>query len=216
MGFVGNLVDANSDRMFATLYLDQEATPAQGEALTHIFEYVNGAYIALAGQPPLPLKTVKVVPTNFRESSDQTDYELQIPAILKEKALLKRDKSKQPLFTMPAMDVWSNIVHNAENIQYEYHDSELGKSRDYSGHYAQRKVLSPNKEDVRRTKDAMPTRRHVRHVDAETTGDHSPSRVERKVGSIALATPTCCAGSGCQDDHDIFTQLQRAQGLDKE
>jgi len=105
MGFVGDLVDANSDRMFATLYLDQKATPVQREALTHIFEYVNGAYIALAGQATLPLKKVKVVPINFRDASDQTDYELQIPAILKGKVLLKRDRSGQPLFTMPAMDV---------------------------------------------------------------------------------------------------------------
>jgi hypothetical protein len=136
MGYVGDLVDANSDRMFATLYLAQKATPAQSEALTHIFEYVNGAYLALEGQPPLPLKKVKVVPINFRESRDQSDYELQIPAILQEKVMLKRDKLGQPLFSMPAMDVWSNIVHNAENTQYEYHDPEVGKSWDYSGHYA--------------------------------------------------------------------------------
>jgi hypothetical protein len=50
--------------------------------------------------------------------------------------LLKRNKLGEPRFTMPAMDVWSNIVHNAENIQYEYHDPEVDKSWDYSGHYA--------------------------------------------------------------------------------
>jgi hypothetical protein len=163
MGYVGDLVDANSDRMFATLYLAQKATPAQSEALTHIFECVNGAYLALEGQPPLPLKKVKVIPINFRESRDQSDYELQIPAVLKEKVMLKRDKLGQPLFSMPAMDVWSNIVHNGENAQYEYHDPEVGKRRSLR----KRKVLSPDKNDVRRTKDAVPTWGHVRYVDAE-------------------------------------------------
>jgi hypothetical protein len=136
MGFVGDVVDATSDRMFATLYLDQKAAPAQREALTRIFEYVNEGYIASADQPPLPLKKVKVVPIIFRESRGQTDYDLEIPAILKEKVLLKRDNLGQPEFSMPAMDVWSNIVHNADNIQYEYNDPEVGQRWDYSGHYA--------------------------------------------------------------------------------
>ena len=38
MAMVGNLVDANSDRLFATLYLDDKATPEQSEALTRIVD----------------------------------------------------------------------------------------------------------------------------------------------------------------------------------
>ena len=37
---VGNLVDANSDRLFATLYLDDKATQEQSHALTRIVEYI--------------------------------------------------------------------------------------------------------------------------------------------------------------------------------
>ena len=45
VAMVGNLVDANSDRLFATLYLDDKATAEQSEALTRIVEYMNGAYV---------------------------------------------------------------------------------------------------------------------------------------------------------------------------
>lgn len=38
VAMVGNLVDANSDRLFATLYLDDKATPEQSEALTRIVD----------------------------------------------------------------------------------------------------------------------------------------------------------------------------------
>jgi hypothetical protein len=132
---VGNLVDANSDRLFATLYLDDRATPEQKNALTKIIEYMNGAYVALAEEPPVPFKTVKSVPISFRESTDQSHYELQIPAILQENAVLKRDKSGKPVSTITAMDMWSNAVHNADNIRFKYTDSD-SKNWDYSGHYA--------------------------------------------------------------------------------
>jgi hypothetical protein len=102
---VGNLVDANSDRFFATLYLDDKATVAQREALTRIVEYMNGAYVASADQPPVPFNKVKRVPIKFVESDDQTHYSLEIPTILQEQAVLKRDKSGEPLFTMTAMDL---------------------------------------------------------------------------------------------------------------
>jgi len=53
---------------------------------------------------------------------------VEIPAILEEKTLLRRDKSGQPHFSMPAMDLWSNVVHNADNVRFVYHDSALGKN----------------------------------------------------------------------------------------
>jgi hypothetical protein len=105
---VGNLVDANSDRLFATLYLDDKATQEQSHALTRIVEYMIEAYVALPDQPPVAFNRHKRVPIRFDESSDRTHYSLEIPAILQEKAVLKRDKSGKPLFTMTAMDSWSN------------------------------------------------------------------------------------------------------------
>jgi len=141
VGMVGNLVDANANRLFATLYLDDRATPEQKKALTKIIDYMNGAYVALANEPPVPFQSTKSVPINFRESEAQTKYELEIPAILREKAMLKRDKSGQPLSTITAMDMWSNTVHNADNLHFEYHDSSIHKSWDYSGHYANLKYF---------------------------------------------------------------------------
>ena len=66
-------------------------------------------------------------------------------AILREKALLKRDKFGKPQFTMPAMDLWGNTVHNADNVQFKYSDSEAHESWDYSGHYTNLKYFDVNK-----------------------------------------------------------------------
>lgn len=138
---VGNLVDGKADRLFATLYVDKAATPEQSDALTRIVEYMN----ALANQPPVPFRRVKVVPITFHESADQTEYAVDIPATLQEKALLKRDKSGKPEFTMPAMDLWGNTVHNADNVQFKYSDSEAGEGWDYSGHYTNLKYFDVTK-----------------------------------------------------------------------
>ena len=51
VAMVGNLVDANSDRLFATLYLDDKATDEQRDALTRIVEAV--LKIVDAENPPL-------------------------------------------------------------------------------------------------------------------------------------------------------------------
>ena len=141
VGMVGNLVDANPNRLFATLYLDDRATPEQKNALTKIIEYMNGAYVALEGEPPVPFQSARSVSISFRESRDQTQYELEIPAILRERAVLKRDESGQPTSTITAMDMWSNSVHNVENLQFQYNDSSLGQSWNYSGHYANLKYF---------------------------------------------------------------------------
>ena len=138
---VGNLVDGKPDRLFATLYVDKAATPEQRDALTWIVEYMND----LANQPPVPFRQVKVVPITFHESPDQTEYAVDIPATLQEKALLKRDKSGKPQFTMPAMDLWGNTVHNADNVQFKYSDSEAGEGWDYSGHYTNLKYFDVTK-----------------------------------------------------------------------
>jgi hypothetical protein len=143
---VGNLVDANSDRLFATLYLDDRASEEQRDALTRIVEYMNGAYVVLADQPPVPFNRIKRVPIKFVESADRTHYSLEIPSILQETAVLKRDKSGEPVFTMTAMDLWSNTVHNADNLKFEYHDPDAGKSWDHSGNYANLKYFTVTKQ----------------------------------------------------------------------
>jgi hypothetical protein len=138
---VGNLVGAKPERLFGTLYIDKAATPAQSDALTHIFEYLNSA----ANDPPVPLRGIKAVPITFQESADRTEYSVVIPATLEEKARLKRDKAGKPQFTMPAMDLWDNTVHNADNVQFKYHDSEAGEAWDYSGHYTNLKFFDVSK-----------------------------------------------------------------------
>jgi hypothetical protein len=161
---VGNLVDGKPDRLFATLYVDKAATPEQSDALTRIVEYMND----LANQPPVPFRRVKIVPITFHESTDQIEYAVDIPKILQEKAVLKRDKAGKPQFTMPAMDLWGNTVHNADNLQFKYSDSEAGEGWDYSGHYTNLKYFDvTNKEDVCRAADARRARRQFRQVDSK-------------------------------------------------
>ena len=141
VGMVGNLVDAKPERLFGTLYVDKAATPEQTEALTHLVEYLNEA----ANQPPVPIRRVKIVSIAFHESADQTEYAVDIPAILQEKALLKRDKSGKPQFSMAAMDLWANVVHNADNVQFKYQDPEAGEHWDFSGRYTNLKFFDVSK-----------------------------------------------------------------------
>jgi hypothetical protein len=138
---VGNLVDGKPDRLFATLYVDKKATPAQNDALKRIVGYMNEE----ANQPPVPFRKTKVVAITFGESANQTEYSVDIPGTLQEKALLKRDKAGNPLHTMPAMDLWGNTVHNADNVQFKYHDSEVGEGWDFSGHYTNLKLFDVSK-----------------------------------------------------------------------
>jgi hypothetical protein len=142
VAMVGNLVGAKPDLLFATLYVDQSATPPQRDALTHIVDYMN----ELANQPPVPFRHIRIAPITFHESADQTEYAVDIPATLQEKTVLKRNKSGKPQFTMPAMDLWANTVHNADNVRFNYSDSEAGESWDYSGHYANLKYFDVNKQ----------------------------------------------------------------------
>ena len=43
------------------------------------------------------------------------------------------------------MDLWGNTVHNADNVQFKYSDSEAGESWDYSGHYTNLKHFDVTK-----------------------------------------------------------------------
>lgn len=137
VALVGNLVDGTADRLFATLYTDRAATAGQAAALKRIVEYMNEQ----ANQPPVPFRKVRAVPFSFHESADQSEYAVEIPGILQEKVRLPRDSSGKPRFRMPAMDLWSNTVHNADNVQFKYGDQEAAESWDYSGHYANLKYF---------------------------------------------------------------------------
>ena len=137
---VGDLVDDHPDRLFGTLYVDKNASPEQSDALTRIVEYMN----EMANQPPVPLRKIKVVPITFQESTDKTDYAVNVPGVLQEKTHLQRDKVGKPRFTMPAMDLWTNTLHNADNVQFKYHDPG-GDAWDYSGHYANLKYFDVTK-----------------------------------------------------------------------
>ena len=142
LAIVGNLVDGTADRLFATLYLDQRATPEQSDALFQIVQYMN----TLANQPPVPFRRVKTAPITFYESRNRTEYHVEIPNRLHEKALVRRGRSGRPLFSMAAMDLWSNTVHNADNLEFKYEDADERERWDYSGHYANVKYFSVSKQ----------------------------------------------------------------------
>ena len=129
---VGNLVDKNAARLYATIYIDQKASSAQRDALTVILEFQSGAYET----SPLKSSQVKAVPMAFSESPDKTTYTLNIPGILEEKAVLHRDASGKSLSNVTAMDVWSNTAHYLDNEVYKYHDPEVHRQWDHSGAYA--------------------------------------------------------------------------------
>jgi hypothetical protein len=137
LALVGNLVDGKSERLFANLYVDHTATPEQNAALIAIIGFLNEQ----ANQPPVPIRHVKAAPIQFHESPNRADYTVDIPAVLQEKTHLPRESSGKPRHTMPAMDLWDNTVHNADNLQFKYSDAESGESWDFSGHYANLKYF---------------------------------------------------------------------------
>jgi len=126
---IGNLVDQKQDRLYATVYIDQNATAVQRQALTSVEQFLNGAYVT----GPLKELQVKFVPVVFTESRERTTYKIAIPGILEEQAFLRRDASGNPVSTETAMDGWANVEHYADNIKFGYHDNEVQKGWDHSG-----------------------------------------------------------------------------------
>jgi hypothetical protein len=139
---VGNLVDRNAARLYATIYIDQKADSAQRDALTAILQFINGAYETSA----LQASQIKVVPMAFRESMDKTTYAVSIPGILDERTILHRDAFGKPLSNVTAMDSWSNTEHYADNELYKYHGPELNRDWDHSGAYANIKYFNLTKK----------------------------------------------------------------------
>jgi len=145
IAIVGNLVDAKPQRLFATLYLDDKASAEQREALSNMVHYINDQYVALPDEPVVPFGKTKSVPFEFSESADKTIYRVTIPSVLEEKAILKRNSDGNPVSSITAMDSWSNVVHNAENVAFRYHDPDIGKAWDQSGNYANVKYFHVTK-----------------------------------------------------------------------
>jgi hypothetical protein len=139
---VGNLVDQNKARLYATVYIDQKADATQRKALASIEQFLNGAYETSS----LQASRVKFVPIAFSESSDRTTYSTVVPGILSERTILRRDASGAPVSTETAMDSWANLEHYAENARFEYHDKELQKGWDHSGAYANVKYFHLTKK----------------------------------------------------------------------
>ena len=139
---VGNLVDKNESRLYATIYIDQKADSAQRDAITAIIQFVNGSYET----SPLHASQVRAVPVAFSESPDKTTYTLSIPGILEEKTILRRDGSGKPISTVTAMDAWSNSEHYADNEIFHYNDADLHKRWDHSGAYANLKYFHLTKK----------------------------------------------------------------------
>jgi hypothetical protein len=146
IAMVGNLVDAKPDRLFATVYLDEKASPEQREALSKMVQYMNDHYVAVPGEPVVPFRKIRSAPLEFSESTDKTIYGVTIRGILDEKAILKRNSDGNPMSSITAMDPWSNVVHNAENVAFGYHDQEAGKAWDQSGQYANVKYFHLTKK----------------------------------------------------------------------
>jgi len=146
IALVGNLVDTKPERLFAVLYLDRRSSPEQREALSKMMRYLNDDYVAAPGEPDVPFRRISVVPFAFSESADKTIYAVTIPGILEEKAILKRNPDGKPVSTITAMDSWSNVVHNADNIAFRYHDPAASREWDESGDYANVKYFELTKK----------------------------------------------------------------------
>jgi hypothetical protein len=139
---VGNLVDKNESRLYATIYIDQKSASAQRDAVAAIIKFVNGSY----GTSPLQASQVRAVPMTFSESPDKTAYTLSVPGILEAKAVLHRDASGKPISTVTAMDAWSNSEHYTDNEVFQYNDAELHKRWNHSGAYANIKYFHLTKK----------------------------------------------------------------------
>ncbi len=136
---IGDLIDVKEEHTGAAIYFDEKTTPAQREAFLALFKF-------MFQWTPAKISQTKIVPIDFRESADKTAYTLNIPGILEEKAVMKRDKSGKPVNTVPAMDQWGNAIHYVDNVVFKYHDKDVGKEWDLSGRQANVKYFHATKK----------------------------------------------------------------------
>jgi hypothetical protein len=135
---VGDLIDMDASKVQGTAYFDQSTTPAQREAFQEMLSFMFG------WNPPNIVGT-KIVPIEFQESADHTVYTLNIPGILEEKGVMKRDQDGKPLHEVPAMDLWGNKIAYVDNVVFTYHDKGVGEW-DLSGRQANVKEFHTTKE----------------------------------------------------------------------
>jgi hypothetical protein len=114
---VGDLIDKDHSKTKAVVYFDEKTTPEQ-----------------------------RKVPIQFKESADKTTYEVNIPGILEEKAVLKRDANGKPVNTVPAVDQWGNTIHYADAAVFKYDDKESGQKWDLSGRQSNLKFFHTTKK----------------------------------------------------------------------
>ena len=168
---IGDLIDVNPERMGASIYFDEKTTPAQREAFTNMFKFM------FQFAPPKIDKT-KIVPIEFRESADKTEYSLNIAGILEEKGVMKRDKNGKPVSNLPAMDQWGNAIHYVDNVVFKYHDKGVGEW-DLSGHQANVKEFHTTKEMYAQKKLLM------QHGDMSGTWNAEQKKIIQEMGMKA-------------------------------
>jgi len=137
---IGDLIDKDHTKTKAIVYFDDKTTPAQRDAFLGMAKFMFGAGMPIADGPP------KVVPVEFKESADKTTYVVNIPGILEEKAVLKRDANGNPVNTVPAVDQWGNTIHYADAAVFKYDDKETGQKWDLSGRQSNLKFFHTTKK----------------------------------------------------------------------
>lgn len=136
---VGDLIDKDHTKTKAVVYFDEKTTPAQRDAFLSMAKFMFGEGMPIAMGPP------RVVPIQFKESADKTTYQVTIPGVLEEKAVLKRDASGKPVNTVPAVDEWGNTIHYADAVVFKYDDKESGQNWDLSGRQSNLKFFHTTK-----------------------------------------------------------------------
>jgi hypothetical protein len=137
---VGDLIDKDHAKTKATVYFDEKTTPEQRDAFLSMAKFMFGEGMPIAVGPP------KVVPIQFQESSDKTTYQVTIPGVLEEKAVLKRDANGKPVNTVPAVDQWGNAIHYADAVLFKYDDKDTGQKWDLSGRQSNLKFFHTTKQ----------------------------------------------------------------------
>jgi hypothetical protein len=154
---VGDLIDKDHAKTKAVVYFDEKTTPAQRDAFLSMAKFMFGEGMPIAIGPP------RVVPIEFKESADKTTYQVNIPSVLEEKAVLKRDAKGEPVNTVPAVDQWGNTIHYADAAVFKYDDKDSGQKWDLSGRQSNLKFFHTTKK--------MYDNKELLSQHASTTGD---------------------------------------------
>jgi len=133
---IGDLIDTDKSKVHGTAYFDKNSTPEQRSAFNEMISFMFG------WNPPNVVGS-KVVPITFKVSGDT--YTLEVPDILEETGVMKRDKDGKPMNVVPAMDLWGNKITYVDNVVFKYHDKGVGEW-DLSGRQANVKEFHTTKE----------------------------------------------------------------------